>query len=89
MKLNKNAFALALGIVWGLVVFLVTNISLLRGGHGGTLGGLSQIYVGYSFSFLGSIIGLVWGFVTMSIAAWVAAWLYNRLSGPSTSAPKI
>lgn len=88
MKLNKNAFALALGIVWGATVFLVTNISLLRGGQGGTLGGLSQIYVGYTFSFLGSVIGLFWGFVTMSIAGWVVAWIYNRISEPSTTAPK-
>jgi len=88
MKLNKNAFALALGIVWGVIVFLVTNIDLLRGGSGEHLSRLSQIYLGYRVSFLGSIIGLLWGFVTMSIAAWVAAWLYNRLSESLTTAPK-
>ena len=88
MKLNKNAFALALGIVWGAAVFLVTNISLLRGGQGETLGGLSQIYIGYSFSFLGSVIGLLWGFASMFVAGWMVAWLYNRLSEPSTMTPK-
>ena len=88
MKLNKNAFALALAIVWGMIVFLVTNIDLLRVGTGEHLSRLSQIYVGYSVSFLGSIIGLVWGFATMFVAGWAVAWLYNRLSGPPTSVPK-
>ena len=88
MQLNKNAFALALGIVWGLIMFLVTNIDLLRGGAGEHLNRLSQIYVGYTVSFLGSVIGLIWGFVTMSIAAWVAAWLYNRPSEPSAKNSK-
>ena len=68
-KLNPKAFALALGIVWGLIIFLLTNISLLRGGEGEHLSRLSQFYIGYSFSFLGSLIGLVWGFVTMFVAA--------------------
>ncbi|MDP2883647.1 MAG: bacteriophage holin [Ignavibacteria bacterium] len=88
MKLNKNAFALALGIVWGMIVFLVTNMILLRGGTGEHLSRLSQIYVGYTVSLLGSIIGLLWGFVTMFIAGWIVAWLYNRFSEPSTTAPK-
>lgn len=89
MKLNKNAFALALGIVWGVIVFLITNIDLLRGGSGEHLSRLSQIYLGYRVSLLGSIIGLLWGLVTMFIAGWVVAWLYNRFSEPSTTAPKI
>ena len=86
MKLNAKAFALSAGIIWGVAVFLVTNVSLLRGGHGDTLSRLAQIYIGYSFSFVGSIIGLIWGFVTMFIAAWIFVVLYNRFAGPP--APK-
>ncbi len=88
MKLNKLAFALAVGIVWGLIVFLVTNIDLMRGGTGEHLSRLAQIYVGYTVSFLGRIIGLLWGFVTMFLAGWIVAWLYNRLSEAATSATK-
>lgn len=77
MKLNAKALSLAAGIVWGVVVFLVTNISLLRQG-GQTLSRLAQIYPGYSVSFVGSIIGLIWGFVSMAVLAWLFVWLYNR-----------
>jgi type II secretory pathway component PulF len=85
MKLNAKALALSAGILWGLLIFLLTNISLLRGGEGEHLSRLSQFYIGYSFSFLGSLIGLVWGFVTMFIVGWVFAWLYNKLSGTPPS----
>ena len=85
MKLNAKALALSAGILWGLLIFLLTNISLLRGGEGEHLSRLSQFYIGYSFSFLGSLIGLVWGFVTMFIVGWVFTWLYNKLSGTPPS----
>jgi len=85
MKLNAKALALSAGILWGLMIFLLTNISLLRGGEGEHLSRLAQFYIGYSFSFLGSLIGLVWGFVTMFIVGWVFALLYNKfLSTPPT-----
>lgn len=80
MKLNQRAFALAAGITWGLVIFIVTNVSLLRGSQGEHLSRLSQIYPGYSFSFFGSVVGLVWGFVTMFIMAFLMAWFYNRFA---------
>jgi hypothetical protein len=84
MKLNAKAFALSAGIIWGVAVFLVTTISLLRGGHGDTLSRLGQIYIGYSFSFVGSIVGLIWGFVTMFVAAWIFVVLYNAFLGKPT-----
>lgn len=80
MKLNVKAFALTLGIVWGVLIFLATNINLLRGGKGEHMNLLAQFYLGYSSSFVGSIVGLVWGFVSFFIVGWFLAWLYNKLS---------
>lgn len=85
MKLDTKALALSLGIVWGVLVFLMTNISLLRGGKGEHLSRLAQFYLGYSFSFEGSIIGLVWGFISMFIVGWVLAVLYNKFVGQKAS----
>jgi hypothetical protein len=84
MKLQPKALALALGIVWGVILFLVTNINLLQGSQGEHLSRLSMIYVGYTFSFVGSIVGLVWGFVSMFIVGWFLAWLYNRFVGTAS-----
>ena len=85
MKLDEKAFALASGIVWGVVVFVLTNIIMLRGGTGEHLSRLSQVYPGYAVSFVGSLIGLAWGFVSMFLAALLAAWLYNKFIGKPPS----
>ena len=85
MKLDAKAFALASGVVWGVVVFLATILSLVR--HGGeTLSKLAQVYPGYTVSFVGSIIGLVWGFITMYVLGWVLISLYNKFSKPGSVA---
>lgn len=85
MKLDAKAFAIASGVVWGIVVFLVTIVSLLR--HGGeTLSKLEQVYPYYTVSFFGSIIGLVWGFVSMFVLGWVFISLYNKLAKPGAAA---
>jgi len=82
MKLNKKAIALAIGIVWGLTVLIMTIWVIIRDG-GSTLALLQQFYIGYSISYLGAIIGLIYGFVNGFICGWVFAWLYNKFVGPS------
>lgn len=85
MKLDAKAFALASGVIWGVVIFVATNVSLLR--HGGeTLSKLEQIYPLYRVSFVGSIIGLVWGFLSMFVLSWVLATLYNKFAKPGSAA---
>jgi hypothetical protein len=85
MKLNEKAFALSAGVVWGLVVFLATIIMVLKGYPGKTISNLGGLYIGYSVSYVGSVIGLIWGFVTMAAAAWVFALLYNKLLGSGSA----
>jgi hypothetical protein len=79
MKLSTKGFALSLGILSGVLVFLLTNFSILRGGTGQRLYILRGFFYGYSVSFVGSLIGFVWVFVSMFIIGWVFAWLYNKL----------
>jgi hypothetical protein len=75
--LNTKGFALAGGVVWGLAVFLATLASLWHSGE--HIGILSHVYFGYKVSPLGSIIGLVYGFVTGLVGGSIFAWLYNKL----------
>lgn len=84
MKLQPKALGLSLGILSGVVLFLITNIGLLQGGRGEHFSLLSLFYVGYSYSFAGSIVGMIWGFVSMFISGWILAWLYNRFAGSSS-----
>jgi len=83
MELNKNAFGLAAGILWGAAVLICTVWVLIVGG-GEHLGLLHTFYFGYSVSPLGAVVGLIWGFVDGFIGGWLFAWLYNRLSARSS-----
>lgn len=76
MKLRVRAMALAAGVVWGVVVLLVTLWAVIAE-RGLTLGHLSGYYLGYSVSTGGAIVGMIWGFVTGCIAGGLLAWSYN------------
>ena len=80
MKLNIKALGLAGGIVWGLSIFLLTWWFLIIGKPGTTLERLDAVYLGYSVTWYGSFIGLVWGFIDAFIVCAAFAWLYNKFS---------
>ena len=82
MKLSVKGLALSAGIVWGAAVLLITLAAVARGA-GVHVGLLAAIYPGYSVSYVGSIIGLVYGFVSAGIAGALVACLYNKLAGSS------
>lgn len=77
MELDKKAFGLSTAILWGAAVFLGTIFLLLVGSPGNFIIRLRRVYLGYSFSYLGSLIGLVWAFVTGFIGGWLFAFFYN------------
>jgi hypothetical protein len=79
MKLNGKALALAAGILCGLALSVVTLAAFWRG-SGQHLTLLSVIYFGYSISYLGSVIGLAYGFATGLLGGALFAWLYNLLA---------
>jgi hypothetical protein len=80
MKLNIRALALTFGILWGLGVFVMTWWVILTGGAAGAPTLLERVYLGYAFTPLGSVIGLIWGAVDGLICGALIAWLYNRLA---------
>jgi hypothetical protein len=80
MKLSKKAFALASGILWGVIVFLATIYVLLKGG-GSTLVLLQQFYWGYNISWSGAFLGLIYGLIYGFILGWIFALFYNAFTG--------
>jgi hypothetical protein len=80
MKLNTKAFSLACGIIWGLGLFVLTWWMIAFGGATGEKTIIGKIYIGYSVSAAGSLIGLVWGFVDALIGGAIFAWLYNLIA---------
>lgn len=79
MDLNPMRFGLAGGILWGVVTFVMTWLSLFTGYGAMWLALMSDIYPGFDVSVIGSFIGLAYGFVDGFVALYVIAWLYNHV----------
>jgi hypothetical protein len=65
VRANARAWGLATGSLFGLGLFLATNILVLKGGSdvGSHLGRLAQVLPGYQVTFGGSVIGAIYAFV--------------------------
>jgi len=85
MKLNVKAFALTCGLVWGFGLFALTWWIIAFDGATGERTLIGHLYLGYSISPAGSVIGLVWAFFDGLIGGALFAWLYNALAGKITT----
>ncbi len=76
MRLNVKAMALAGGIFCGGGVFILTWWLILLGQEM-TMNTLVRAFPNYTVTPLGSLLGLIWGFVDGLIGGLIFAWLYN------------
>jgi len=78
-KLDRLALGLSTGMIAGMLFFLATLILVIKGGAivGPNLQLLSNFFPGYSVSFLGSLLGLGYGFITGFSAGWGFAFVRN------------
>ena len=77
--MSIRAFALTTAIFGAVSMFLLAWWLILTGNAEGPPTIFERIYIGYSFTPTGSIIGAVWGFVDWGIAGVIFAWLYNKI----------
>jgi hypothetical protein len=75
--IHKLALGVAGGIVFGLLILLLTLLHVVSGPEDAFIGLLSAYFYGYSVSFSGALIGGFWGFVTGFVAAWFGAFVRN------------
>ena len=78
--INVRSFALTTGMFGGFSMFFIAWWLILIGAAEGPATLFERLYMGYSFTPLGSVIGAVWGFVDWGIAGAIFAWLYNWLT---------
>jgi protoporphyrinogen oxidase len=79
LKLDRVALGLSLGLTSGALLFLATLALVLKGGAhvGPTLGLLGQYFPGYTVTATGSVLGLLYGFVSGFVVGWCFAFLRN------------
>ena len=78
--LSIRSVALTMGILGASAMFLLAWWLIIIGNAEGPITLLERLYIGYSFTPLGSVIGAVWGFVDWGIAGAIFAWLYNWIN---------
>jgi len=78
--LNIRAFALTCGIFWAVVLFLLSLLTMKTGLGLSFVNMVSEVYLGYGPTFVGALIGAVWGFLDGLVCGVIFAWLYNKLA---------
>ena len=78
--LSIRSVALTTGIFGAAAMFFLAWWLIIIGNAEGPVTLLERVYIGYSFTPLGSVIGAVWGFVDWGIAGAIFAWLYNLIN---------
>ena len=82
-RLHARVLALIGAIVGGLGLFAMTAWLLIKGGAevGPHLGLLNQYFYGYSVTWQGAFVGLLYGVAVGAIAGWLVGALYNLVVG--------
>ncbi len=80
MKLNPNAFGLACGLIWGILIAAMTLTNLWWGYPSSLVNLIGDVYRwGYSTSYIGVLVGLIYGFADGYIGGAIFVLLYNKL----------
>jgi hypothetical protein len=80
MKLRPLALGLAIGIFWGVMMFLTTWLCIYTGYGRLFLEAFMGLYPGYSITPAGSLLVLVYGFIDGFVFGAGIGWLYNRFA---------
>jgi hypothetical protein len=78
-RIHAGVLALVCAILGGGGLFVMTVWLLIKGGPrvGEHLNLLGQYFYGYSVTWLGSFVGLVWGMVAGGLVGWTIGQVYN------------
>lgn len=82
LRLNARAWGIALGLLFGLGLFLATIVLVMRGGPrvGPHLGLLGVFLPGYQVTTAGAFIGFVYAFVIGYAVGRIIGSVYNALA---------
>jgi len=81
-RLRAGVMAVVFGMFGGGSLFLATVWLLLRGGEnvGKHLSLLHHYFPGYSVTWGGAIVGLLYGAAVGAVLGWAVSWVYNLVA---------
>ncbi len=82
-RIHAGVLAVVCGLIGGVGLFTMTVWLLIRGGPrvGQHLSLLGQYFYGYTVTWGGSLVGLVYGAVIGGIVGWLIGAVYNGVVG--------
>lgn len=80
-RLRAGIMAVVFAMIGGTGLFIATTWLLIQGGPnvGQHLSLLGNYFIGYSVTWMGSVIGFFYGALTGGIIGWLIAWIYNQV----------
>ncbi|MCX6822496.1 MAG: bacteriophage holin [candidate division SR1 bacterium] len=79
-KVKPLAAALAVGIYFGVGLFLIGLLARLTGYCKIFVAFMSTFYIGYNYTFGGAFMGLIWGALDGFVGTYIVVRLYNLIS---------
>lgn len=77
-RIHIPGLAVSLGVTWGLLVLFTGWATMLFSPWCAELVEVfASVYIGFSATFLGGIIGFLWGFFDGAVAGILIALIYN------------
>ena len=82
VSIQAGVLALVCAVLGGLGLFLMTAWLVIKGGPrvGQHLSLLGQYLIGYSVTWTGSVVGLLYGALIGGIVGWMIAKIYNGVA---------
>ena len=80
-RIKADALALVCALIGGVGLFAMTAWLVIKDGPqaGQHLQLLSNYFVGYSVTWPGALVGLVYGAITGGVAGWIIGRMYNGI----------
>lgn len=75
-KLNARALAVGVGVSWAVCMLFVGWASIFGWGTR-FVEVFASVYIGFAPTFLGGLIGALWGFIDGAIGGLIIALVYN------------
>jgi hypothetical protein len=76
-RVDKTALGFGVGVMAGGALFLLTAVHVVLAEDGLNLALLNQYFAGYTVSWPGAFIGLMWGGFVGFVAGWLLGFVHN------------
>jgi len=77
--LNRNSFAMALGLTCAIAMLLVGMLGITGAVGEEGISVIGAFYRGFGLNASGVFIGMLWGFIDGLVGGWIFASIYNKL----------